>query len=250
MSCTSIQANRDNSGFGLLRIVGMKTSIRYACFICVLALWAAGTSPAQDGADSPDGLLSLLSKPAIDLVLVVGDLDRSIEFYRDGIGMRLVDERKELSGGLSLQRLQHGQTVFYLLAPADPPKDGPRIAEAENDAKAQIIAANGLRLIYLLVDDKEAILERLKTVGVKAEGGASAAGSYALFADPDGNPVAVQSTVPRRGGARRPQGLQMAHTVSNDEAARQFFGQTLGLPAAGQIPLRSMGATEVPPLGR
>ena len=222
----------------------MKTSIRYACFICVLALWAAGTSPAQDGADSPDGLLSLLSKPAIDLVLVVGDLDRSIEFYRDGIGMRLVDERKELSGGLSLQRLQHGQTVFYLLAPADPPKDGPRIAEAENDAKAQIIAANGLRLIYLLVDDKEAILERLKTVGVKAEGGASAAGSYALFADPDGNPVAVQSTVPRRGGARRPQGLQMAHTVSNDEAARQFFGQTLGLPAAGQIPLRSMGATE------
>ena len=203
------------------------------------------TGQAPETSDAAaDDLLSLLSKPAIDVLLVVGDLDRSLKFYRDGIGMRSVGKPEKLSGGVSLQRLQHGQTVFFLLAAADPPKQGPRIAEAENDAKAQIIAANGLRLIYLLVDDKEGILERLKTLGVEAEGGASAAGSYALFADPDGNPVAIQSTVPRRGGARRPEGLQMAHTVSNDEAARQFFGQTLGLPAAGQIPLRSMGATE------
>jgi hypothetical protein len=94
------------------------------------------------------------------------------------------------------------------------------------------------------VDDKEGVLARLKEQGVTTAGGASAAGSYELFADPDGNSVAVQSTAPRRGGAHRPQSLQMAHTVSDDAVARRFFGETLGFPAAGSIPLRSMGATE------
>jgi|GEM_PF-61410 len=199
----------------------------------------AKTTAAESG-----DLLSLLSKPAIDLLVVVSDLDRSVKFYGDGIGMKPVGERAKLADGSSFQRLQWGQTMLHLVAPATPPAQGPKVANAGDDVKQQIIAANGLRLIYLLVDDKEGILDRMKARGIAPEGGVSAAGSYELFADPDGNPVAIQSTAPRRGGQRRPPSLQMAHTVSDDAVARKFFGETLGLPAAGSIPLRSMGATE------
>jgi len=201
---------------------------------------APATPPAASGKGE---LLPLLSKPAIDLLLVVSDLERSTKFYRDGIGMKAVGERAKLADSSSLQRLQWGQTVFHLVAPATPPTLGPKVASVGDDVKQQIIAANGLRMTYLLVSDVPQVMERLQSLGFSAAAGTTAGiGSYQLALDPDGIVIGLQEA--SRRGAIRPESLQMALTVSDDAAARKYFGETLGLPAAGSIPLRSMGATE------
>ena len=201
------------------------------------------SNPTSSLAQEETNLLSLLSKPAIDVVLVVSDLDRSLTFYRDGIGMTPVGECTKLEDGSLLQRLQWGQTVFHIFAPATPPTLGPKVAEVGEDPKQQIVAANGLRMTYLLVNEVPKVMARLKELGFAAEEDATAGiGSYQLALDPDG--VVVGLAEATRRGTVRPESLQMALTVSDDRQARKFFGEILGLPAAGQIPLRSLGATE------
>ncbi|MFZ5833255.1 MAG: VOC family protein [Planctomycetota bacterium] len=101
--------------------------------ICIAATGASVPLRAQSANTSSADLLFLLSKPAIDLVVVTGDLDRAVKFYHDGVGMKAVGERTKLQDGTSLQRLQHGRTVFYLLAPRTAPKLGPRIAADGDD---------------------------------------------------------------------------------------------------------------------
>ena len=90
------------------------TASRVLLAVAVL-LAAALLSPAQDKGELPPPaaasdawLQPFLSKPGIDLVLVVGDLEKSVKFYADGIGMKPVGEAKKLSDGATVRELQWG----------------------------------------------------------------------------------------------------------------------------------------------
>ena len=198
------------------------------------------TAPAAAPASVSDAwLVPLLAKPGADLVLVVGDLDKSVKFYADGIGMKPVGEAKKLSDGATVRELQWGTTIYRLRQPAKPPSEGPTGKGVE--LKEQIVKAKGFRLQFLLVQDSAAIGERLVKLGFPApvSSATGGVGGYKLVADPDGNIVGLQ--MPRRGAVPS---LQLGLTVSEETSWREFVGAKLGLPYVGNIPIRSQQMTE------
>ncbi|MBM4089171.1 MAG: hypothetical protein FJ276_07050 [Planctomycetes bacterium] len=102
----------------------------------------ARTTGAARTAASDAWLQPFLSKPGIDHVLVVGDLEKSIKFYADGIGMKPIGDPKKLADGAMVQELQCGTTVLRLRQPEKPPTDGPLLfdgtpGDATNDAAGE-----------------------------------------------------------------------------------------------------------------
>ncbi|MEZ5340401.1 MAG: VOC family protein [Acidimicrobiales bacterium] len=64
-----------------------------------------------------------LTKRAIDLGIVVTDVERSLHFYRDVLGFDFVAETP-MGGGATMQRLMCGDSMIKLVKLATNPPDG------------------------------------------------------------------------------------------------------------------------------
>lgn len=123
-------------------------------------------------------------RTAIDVGILVGDLEQSLRFYRDALGLSVVAEvRTSLIGTGRMVQIQHGASLLKLVELA---------ARPPAQRNAALAAARGYRYITLLVDDIAAILaqvERASASIVLPRTQLDNGTEIAMIEDPDGNVV-------------------------------------------------------------
>jgi CubicO group peptidase (beta-lactamase class C family)/catechol 2,3-dioxygenase-like lactoylglutathione lyase family enzyme len=199
---------------------------------------AAGQLEAASAQDLPD----LLSRGAIDALVIVSDLAESMRFYGEGLGLVAADEEVSRPDGSRMARYRLGHSIIELRQLVQTPEADSRAPDAGEDLKTQIAAARGIRMLYMLVEDIAATGTRLEARGFPAlqAQGMAGIGSYRLTTDPDGNVIGLKQAPAAAGEI-----LQIMLNVPDEASFRLFCGATLGLPPAGEIPIRSANATEV-----
>ena len=131
--------------------------------------------------------------------LTVSDLDRSLAFWRDALGMEVVMQQEKQGGYLEAIVCEHGAHVHMAHLAFEP--DGPRIELfqylAPSGGKAELRPADvGFSHVCVLCDDVEVLLARLVEAGgrpftdvIEVDTGANAGGRCVYLRDPDGHVV-------------------------------------------------------------
>jgi len=120
------------------------------------------------------------AKEALDLGILVGNIDASLKFYQETLGLEKVAETK-LPMGL-MHRLSFGNSFFKLIDPKEVPPKGP------TGLNAQL----GFRYVTFPVTNITEICEALKDKGVPfamPETELMPGVRIAMVQDPDGNIV-------------------------------------------------------------
>ena len=143
--------------------------------------------------------------------LTVSDLDRSLAFWRDALGMQVVMSQEKQGGYLEAIVREHGAHVRMAHLAFEP--GGPCIELfqylAPAGGRAALRPADvGFSHVCILCDDVEALLERLVATGgepftgvVEVDTGANAGGRCVYLRDPDGHVVELFSRAPTGGPA-------------------------------------------------
>ncbi|MEO1352496.1 MAG: VOC family protein [Cyanobacteria bacterium J06635_15] len=125
-----------------------------------------------------------LPRIAIDVGVVVTNMEQALGFYRDLIGLQVVGEvTTSLIGKGRLIQLQHGQSLIKLLEMDQIPS---------HQSPTGIPTAFGYRYVTLLVSDIDAIMGKMEqhkvsvTIPITQLGNGT---TIAMVADPDGNIV-------------------------------------------------------------
>jgi catechol 2,3-dioxygenase-like lactoylglutathione lyase family enzyme len=211
----------------------MKTQL--PSFILPMFLLAiAWAGPRSVRADDVPAMPFEMSKPGLDVGVVVSDMDKAKKFYGDALGLqRLPDLPLVLPDGGKLVRFQCGATVVKLLTyPKAPPK-----------VEHGVMQANGIRLLTMMVKDPDTLAKRLTDQGYtdpKFSAVRPAGYRVGFTEDPDGNQVELLAW-----GADAPADIydrfQIGLTVTNIEKMQEFYGKTLGLKLRAPQPLASIG---------
>lgn len=120
------------------------------------------------------------AKDALDLGILVGNIDKSLEFYQHTLGLEFVGETTVWYGKIS--RLRFGNSDLKLVAPNELPPKG--AMGLENQL--------GFRYITLVVENLSEICKQLRKAGVKFaldETETRPGVRVAMVEDPDGNIV-------------------------------------------------------------
>ncbi|MCL4201680.1 MAG: VCBS repeat-containing protein [Pirellulaceae bacterium] len=144
--------------------------------------------------------------------LCVRDVEASVKFYRDGIGMREI-EPATASGALLTWA---GSYLRLRKAAGDKP------APATGNPMKQMLSQNGFRWFSLWFNDPAAVGQRLMKAGYPTP---MKGANVSMTRDPDGNVVEIMG-VPRSASEET---FTWGMAVSDDAAARKFYGETLGL---------------------
>lgn len=120
------------------------------------------------------------AKDSLDLGVVVGDIQASLAFYRDTLGLPYVGSNAVGFG--TLHRLRFGTSDFKLIDPASPAPAGPK----------GLTACLGLRYVTFVITNLDEVCEKLAALGttfeiepVEIRPGVR----IAMVHDPDGNVV-------------------------------------------------------------
>jgi catechol 2,3-dioxygenase-like lactoylglutathione lyase family enzyme len=139
--------------------------------------------------------------------LTVGDLDRSLAFWRDGLGMVEVISQEKRGG--YLERIVREPGAHVRMVHLEFPGGGTRIElfqylEPAGGRHAARPADVGFSHVCVACDDIEQVLERLVQAGgspfgevIEVDTGANAGGRGVYLRDPDGHVVEL-FTPPRR----------------------------------------------------
>ena len=123
-----------------------------------------------------------LTKPGIDLGIVIRDSERSLAFYRDVLGLEhIMDMPMPIAGGGTMHRMACGDSTLKLVALAETPPPG---------VPGGIGGASGIRYVTLSVADLDEVVADCEAAGVpivvpitEIRPGVS----IAMVEDPDGN---------------------------------------------------------------
>ena len=121
-----------------------------------------------------------LARDALDLGVFVSDINASLEFYQETLGMKKVGDL-EVPFGV-LHRLKYGNSFFKLIDPKKVPPKGP----------SELVNQLGFRYVTFPVTNISEICEALKEKGVKftiPETELMPGVHIAMVQDPDGNTV-------------------------------------------------------------
>jgi len=131
--------------------------------------------------------------------LTVRNLEESLRFWRDGLGMREV-MRQEKQGGY-LEAIVHEPGAHVLMVHLEPPEGGAQIElfeylEPPGGAIGGRPADVGFSHVCVTCDDVDALLQRLVAVGgtpfgdpIEVDTGANRGGRCVYLRDPDGHVV-------------------------------------------------------------
>ena len=120
------------------------------------------------------------AREALDLGVFVSDIDTSLKFYQEILGLEKVDETK-LPVGM-MHRLSYGNSFFKLIDPNEVPPKGP----------TGLLDQLGFRYVTFPVRNISEICEALKGKGVTfnvPETELRLGVRIAMVEDPDGNTV-------------------------------------------------------------
>lgn len=122
------------------------------------------------------------------ICFVVRDLDASVAFYRDALGLKLAFEFRNQAGARVGAYLHAGDRTFIELFSGQP----------------ATAAAASFRHICLEVDDVAKEVERLRARGITADGMKLGADQswQAWIADPDGNRIELHGYTPESSQVR------------------------------------------------
>ena len=121
-----------------------------------------------------------LAKNAVDMGVLSGDIQASLKFYRDVLGLEFVEEMPASNG--VMYRLRFGHTDFKLIDPTVKPPKGP-------------VGFNeqlGFRTVAFCITNLSEVCAELKRIGVEfviEEKQARPGVRIAMVKDPDGNIV-------------------------------------------------------------
>ena len=179
-----------------------------------IAFFAARRRQAGVRPSSPDVAASG-NLGVVDAVfeLCVRDLEATVRFYRDGLGMHEVEPSDSENGAL----LEWAGS--YLRIRSVDAEPAPR---ATGSPIRQMLAENGFRWFSLWYRDPAAVPARLVEAGYPAP---VKGGNVRMTRDPDGNIVEIMG-IPRDASGET---FTWGMAVSEEAAARAFYGQTLGL---------------------
>lgn len=146
----------------------------------------AGAPPRPEAPEVPAASATERPLPQVHGIsqvgITVGDLTRSLDFYRGLLGFRILGQFEWAQAGLTITHLDAGRTLLELVSGREPALDAP-VARA---------ATPGARHITLRVTDLDAIVDHLVCADVPLlyEPATVMEGvRLAAVADPDGTPV-------------------------------------------------------------
>ncbi|MCF8043434.1 MAG: VOC family protein [Desulfarculaceae bacterium] len=120
------------------------------------------------------------AKDSLDMGVVVSDIEASLAFYRDTLGLTYVGTNDVGFG--TLHRLRFGTSDFKLIDPAKPAPAGPK----------GLTASLGLRYVTFVITNLDEVCEKLVSQGVTYEiepVEIRPGVRIAMVHDPDGNVV-------------------------------------------------------------
>jgi catechol 2,3-dioxygenase-like lactoylglutathione lyase family enzyme len=120
------------------------------------------------------------AKDSLDLGMLVSDIQASLHFYRDLLGLKFIEELPVWFG--TMYRLRFGSSDFKLIAPTQQPPKGILGLEAQL----------GFRYITFVIKNLSQVCAELKRQGVEfaiPEKEARPGVRIAMVKDPDGNIV-------------------------------------------------------------
>jgi catechol 2,3-dioxygenase-like lactoylglutathione lyase family enzyme len=120
------------------------------------------------------------AKDSLDLGVVVSDIEASLAFYRDTLGLTYVGSNAVAFG--TLHRLRFGTSDFKLIDPATTPPSGP----------LGLTASLGLRYVTFVIKNLQEVCDKLAALGVTFEREQCEIRpgvTIAMVHDPDGNVV-------------------------------------------------------------
>ena len=120
------------------------------------------------------------AKESLDLGILVSDINASLKFYQDLLGLKFIEKNPVWFG--TMYKLRFGTSDFKLIAPRTMPPKGPVGLEAQI----------GVRYITFVIKNLSAICVRLQEKGVAfeiPEREARPGVKIAMVRDPDGNIV-------------------------------------------------------------
>ena len=119
-------------------------------------------------------------KDSLDLGILVSDINASLKFYQDLLGLKFIEKIPVWFG--TMYRLRYGVSDFKLIDPKTPPPKGPVGLEAQM----------GFRYITFGIKNLSAVCAKLKEKGYTfevPEKEARPGVKIAMVRDPDGNIV-------------------------------------------------------------
>ncbi|NIS62279.1 MAG: hypothetical protein GTO13_16750 [Proteobacteria bacterium] len=120
------------------------------------------------------------AKDSLDLGILVSDIRASLEFYRDTLGLKYVDERQVWFG--TMYRLRFGSSDFKITQPNTVPPKG--AIGLENQL--------GFRYVTFVIQDLTELCNDLRSKGIEfflPETEIRPGVRIAMVKDPDGNVV-------------------------------------------------------------
>ncbi|MEL6253977.1 MAG: VOC family protein [Bacteroidota bacterium] len=128
--------------------------------------------------------LPIAPRIAVDAGLLVANMDESLAFYRDLIGLPLIAEiTTSLIGKGRMVQLQHGASLIKLVEMEQPPS---------KTSPTGLSSALGYRYITLMITDMDAMMERIEQANIPIALPLTTLGNGAqivMVEDPDRNVV-------------------------------------------------------------
>jgi len=179
-------------------------------------LSAIALAPRRADAAEHVNIPKLMLKPSVNLVLSVGDVEKSKEFYGQVLALKPMPNLI-LPGGLVMTRYQVGGTeIKFLHSP------GAKTAET-----GQVDRAIGIRRLTLFFRDPTVLAARFKEHGLAEPVFETEPGSRgwkrAIVLDPDGSEVALLIAP-----AEAADTIEVRLTVGDLEKSRQFYRDFIG----------------------
>ena len=197
-------------------------------FSATLALFGMDSvTSAAEGVSIPE----LMFQPSVNLVLSVGDVEKSKEFYGAILQLKPM-ANLNLPGGLVMTRYQVGTTEIKLLH-----SDATQKTET-----GKVDEATGIRRLTLFLRDQQGLCDRFKVHERPAPEfetePAARQWSRAIVSDPDGNQVEL--VIPPDGTPDDVfNNIELRLTVKEIESSRKFYRDFIGF--------KELEPTKMPP---
>lgn len=195
----------------------------------VLGAVLAMMLPVEHGYTDDATIADFLAKPSLNVVITVSDMEKAKEFYGGVLGLEAMapipfsDKTADVffPRAITMDRFRVGTHEIKLIP-------GLETTEKRQGGVANAI---GLRMVNYPILDIEAFKARLREHGypeptINAMPGSSY--RFGMLKDPDGNQVEFYF-YDGEGPAGWRDSIQIALTVSDIEASRKFYGETLGM---------------------
>ena len=133
----------------------MQSLIRlFSISVCLLLMISVSACTQDAPASQQEVTESSEARIAVDVGVIVSDMEESLSFYRDLLGLPVIaDIRTSLIGAGRMIQLQHGASLIKLVQMDDSP---------DSQTESGITTTIGYRYITLMITDIDSIMGKIE----------------------------------------------------------------------------------------